>query len=555
MGRHGARSERRRLTLARKCLSVCGVAPGDRRTGHRGTQVIDSTRAFAKLVAAFNQNDWPRVQQRTTQLLALAPGDTRLLFMGGVAAMQVGSLGNALSLLKEATHLEPRRADYLAQYAKALALARRTRDARLVADRAMTLAPDDALTFDTLGAVYAQAQALVQAASAFRRVTTLQPNRPLAHYNLARALIALGDIDGAEHELETCVRLAPDEWNAWLALARVRTQTAAHNRIAALQGRLAANVSEPAAQILLNMALGKAFEDLADYPRAFDHYARGKAAARRQRSYAFARDKAMFEAIVRACPVGAVPADSQADGPSPIFLVGMPCSGIGLAGRILAAHPDLRSIGTLPHFPLQLQRAAGGQRPLLVEPDIARRIAHIDWAHLGRDYLARVHAATGETTRHIDKLPSNLLYVGFISRALPHAKFIYLRRNALDTCLDNFRHLFDLEPRWHDYSFDLLDTGRYLIETEQLLAHWQRCLPGRILEIPYESLQTGSEAATRQLLAFCDLPWHPACLTPRPAPQPDALSPPGHWRHYEAQLRDLRQLMAGHEGRQPIAAA
>lgn len=506
--------------------------------------MIDSTRAFAKLVAAFNQNDWPRVQQRTAQLLALAPDDARLLFMGGLADMQTGALAGALALLKKATHLEPRRADYVAQYAKVLALMRRTRDARLVADRAATLAPDDALTFDALGAVYAQAGAPIQAASAYRRAATMLPAHPMAQAKLGQALAVLGDFDGAEQALEACVRLAPDDWHAWLALARLRPQTPAHNHIVAMQGLLAAHAIDPAAQILLNMALGKSFEDLADYPRAFTHYARGKAAARRQRPYDFARDKAMFDAIARAFPVDAAPPHADAGDAAPIFLVGMPCSGVGLAERILAAHPGVRSAGALPHFAAQLQRLVGGQRPLLAEADIARRIAAIDWTQLGSQYLARVHAAIGDAPRHVDMLPDNLLYLGFIARALPRARFVYLRRDGLDTCLDNFRHLFDFDPRWHDYSHDLLDTGRYFLETEHLLAHWRRWLPDRILVTSCESLLVDPEPATRRLLAFCDLPWHPACLAPRPAPRPDPIGPAGHWRHYESQLAGLRRLLA-----------
>lgn len=505
--------------------------------------MIDSTRAFAKLVAAFNQNDWPRVQQRTTQLLTLAPDDARLLFMGGMADMQTGLPGSALARLKKATHLAPRRADYVAQYARALALTWRIRDARLVADRAMTLAPDDALTLDTLGAVYAQAGAIVQSASAYRRAAAMLPAHPAAHARLAHALIALGDVAGAEQELQTCVRLAPNEWGAWLALARLRTQSPAHNHIPALQALLGEHAAEPAAQLLLNMALGKAFEDLADYPRAFDHYARGKAAGRRQRPYDFARDRTMFEAIARAFPVDETP-PRDAAGAAPIFVVGMPCSGIGLVGRLLAMHPDVRSAGAFPHFPAALQHAVGGRRPLLAEADIARRIAGVDWPRLGSSYLARVHTAIGDATRHLDMLPDNMLHLGFIARALPRARFVYLRRDRLDTCLDNFRHLLDFDPRGHDYGFDLLDTGRYLIETEHLLAHWQRWLPDRIFVIPYEKLVAEPEPTTRQLLSFCELPWHPACLTPRPAPYPSPIGPAGQWRHYEHQLRDLRQLLA-----------
>ena len=267
--------------------------------------MIDSTRAYTKLIAAFNTNDWPRVQQRATQLLAVAPDDAGVHFMTGVAHMQlqhVQQMPKALEHLLKATQLEPRRADYAAQYAKALALVRRFREARLAADRAMTLSPDDVQTLGTLGMVYRQANAHVQSANAFRRAVALAPEQGIPHLNLAYALNSLGDTEGAERELEACVRIEPRHWYAHVLLAQLQKQTIGHNHIPRMHDLLERHAGDPGAQLLLNIAMGKECDDLGDYPRAFGHYTLGKAAGRRMRPYTFARDQAMFDAIVRAFP-------------------------------------------------------------------------------------------------------------------------------------------------------------------------------------------------------------------------------------------------------------
>src|SRR3546814_17690737 len=94
---------------------------------------------------------------------------------------------------------------------------------------------------------------------------------------------------------------------------------------------------------------------------------------------------------------------------------------------------------------------------------------------------------TGRTPRFVDKLPHNFLYAGFIARALPRAKIVCLRRDPMDTCLRNFRQLFALDSPYYDYSFDLLDTGRYYLQFDRLLEHCQQALPGRLRAIGYES--------------------------------------------------------------------
>ena len=197
--------------------------------------MIDSTRAYAKLISAFNQNDWPRVQQRAAQLLAVAPHDPVVHFMAGVACMQTQQLPLALDYLLKATQLEPGRADFLAQYARALTLVRRMREARLVADEAMSCSPNDPMTLETLGVAYTQVNAFEQAATAFRRTVALMPGQASSRFNLAHALTAMGDNEGAEQELEKGIRLEPRYWKAHLNVAQLRQQAPTSNHLERMQ--------------------------------------------------------------------------------------------------------------------------------------------------------------------------------------------------------------------------------------------------------------------------------------------------------------------------------
>jgi hypothetical protein len=131
---------------------------------------------------------------------------------------------------------------------------------------------------------------------------------------------------------------------------------------------------------------------------------------------------------------------------------------------------------------------------------------------LGQTYLASTRPATGRLPRFVDKLPHNFLHAGFIAQALPKARIICLRRHPMDTCLSNFRQLFAPESPYFDYSFDLLDTGRYFIQFDRLMKHWHTIFPGRILDVQYEQLVENQESCSRQLIEFCGLPWDPACL-------------------------------------------
>lgn len=516
---------------------------------------MDATRARARLVNAFNQKHWPMVKQRADLLLPGNPNDSQLHFMIGVACLYMQQLERARKSLARACELAPDKADYGAYHALALGKLRRLSEACAEADRVMELHPGNAHANAMLGQVYLQAHVITAAADAFRHAVEREPHGAAYRFQLGYTLAALGDTAGAERELEVCIRIDPRRWSAHLSLSKLKRQHAESHHVARLQTLLRQYRNDTEAQIFLNMALGKELDDLGRYTQAFEHYAHGKRAARSTRPPSEQRDRAMFEALVKAFPDRLPAPDTNATSCTPIFIVGMPRTGTTLLARILSSHRDVYAAGELQNFPSLLQQASGSPVQLLATPDIANRTAHIDWSRLGSDYIASTRPATASYPYFTDDMPLNFLYVGFIARALPHARILCLRRNPLDTCVGNFRQLFSAESGYYDYSLDLIDTGRYYVRFDRLMAHWKTVLPGRILEVSYDTLVQSPEATIRRVLAFCGLAWDNACLHPErntvPVNTPNAWqvrapiysSSIGRWRKYAPQLQSLRELL------------
>lgn len=517
--------------------------------------MTDPATLFAELSIAFNQRAWSKALALAERMLPMAPEHPALHYMAGVAAMELQKMPKALAHLHQAADLDPRRVEFVTQFAKALAVGQMQREAQLTADRAMALSPTDPITFDTLGVIYTQTHDHAKAAKAFNEAVALNPAYAPHHYNLATALLATGEIEAARLELESCISIDPCYWKAHLTLAQQRRQSAEDNHIERLQSMLSGRDADLKAQTYLHMALAKEYEDCAEYNAAFTHYTRGKSAAGAERSYTFAQDEALFSAIMAAFPA---PQTSQGGCPSdePIFVIGMPRSGTTLVERIISSHPDVYSAGELLNFGLTLKRHSGSRTPSILDLDTVQRLHHPDWKKVGEDYLASTRPATALKPRFIDKLPHNFLNVGWIARALPNARIICLRRDPMDTCLSNFRQLFAAQSPQYGYSFDILDTGRYYTLFDRLIAHWQRVFPGRILEMHYETLVDSQEASTRRLLAFCNLPWHDDCLRfeHNEAPvntasvvqvrKPVYRTSLQRWKKYEAQLKQLQDLLS-----------
>ena len=167
-------------------------------------------------------------------------------------------------------------------------------------------------------------------------------------------------------------------------------------------------------------------------------------------------------------------------------------------------------------------------------------------------HLARLQSLSPRARRIVDKMPGNYIYLGMIHLCLPKATIIHSVRDPLDTCLGCYKQLF---ATGNETTFDMAMIGQHYQRYRRLMDHWQRVLPGRVIEVVYERLVADPESEIRRLLAACGLPWHEGCLrfheTQRPVRtasmvqvrRPIYRTSVGRWRRYEHLLAPLLEAL------------
>jgi tetratricopeptide (TPR) repeat protein len=200
-----------------------------------------------------------------------------------------------------------------------------------------------------------------------------------------------------------------------------------------------------------------------------------------------------------------------------VFILGMPRSGTSLVEQILASHPEVHGGGELPdigHIARQLQGMFAFDPPMLsnLGQFTAGNVKGASQAYLGR--LKMVNSAARYVT---DKMPTNFLHLGLISRLLPRARIIHCRRNPIDTCISSYFHNFSSSA---PFAYNLEHLGRFHQQYERLMAHWQEVLDLQIHEVVYEDVVADVEGESRRLLEFLDLEWDEGCLKFHESGQP-----------------------------------
>ncbi|MUV14352.1 tetratricopeptide repeat-containing sulfotransferase family protein [Noviluteimonas gilva] len=357
------------------------------------------------------------------------------------------------------------------------------------------------------------------------------------HHLIGTSLQQTGDLDGAEGEFEAALAAHPDYAHAAWALATLRNWTHANNHVERLRADVARVGEAHAESALFHYALFKELDDLGEYAQAWPMLETALRLRRATMRYDNADTQALF-AYLGTLDAGTSTFEPREGDPTPIFIVGMPRSGQTLLEQSLGAHSQVAAGGELREFTQQLRWMVDRQGPPQPDVWLAKGAANIDFAELGRRYLDHVRWHTQDKPYFTDALPVNALNVGFIARALPHAKFLHVTRDPMDTCFSSLKEHF---PGFYGHTYDQGEMAEYYKGYRQLMAHWRRLYPDRIHDVRYGELTIDPRRVAEDVLEFLSLPWEDGVVQEAPRAKGK-----GAWRNYEGQLAPLKKALGSY---------
>lgn len=364
----------------------------------------------------------------------------------------------------------------------------------------------------------------------------------------------LGRLDEAAVEYERSLATNPNFAYAHWALAYLGAPGNPASRVDRIRKAIGATAIDNPDIAYLHYALFKELDAIGDTDAAWTALESGFRSKRTRVSYDTRAETALFEQLASACApgfVGEIPGDASTR--TPIFVLGMPRTGTTLLERILGGHPQITLCGELNDFRMQFKWASDHHSLGFLDTVGVQRIPGIDFGELGRRYLEHVAWRAPDTRYFSDKNPGNFMMAGLILRALPHARIVHLRRNAMDACFSNLKELFAANS--HPYSYDFGDLAGHYRNYSRLMAHWHAIAPGRILDVNYEDMVSDPDTTARRVMAYCGLSYDAgqirveANATPVSTASSAQVRQPIHqrnvggWKRYATQLAPLRELL------------
>jgi tetratricopeptide (TPR) repeat protein len=495
----------------------------------------------------------PEAEALLREHLKQAPTDVAAIRMFAEVAARLGRNEDALQLLERCLELAPSFHEARQNYALVLYRSNQPEQALAQIEQLLAADPGHLGNRNLKAVVLCRIGDYEPAIRIYAELLEHYPRHAKVWVSYGHALKTAGHTDRAIAAYRESLQLEPASGEVWWSLANLKTFRFGTDELAAMREALARAELADDDRLQLEFAVGKALEDAGEYEPSFRHYARGNAIRRSQVHYSAddtsARVRYIREHYTR--DFFAARADAGSPARDPIFVVGLPRAGSTLIEQILSSHSQIEGTMELPEIIaitrlLRRQGDAGEAMPYHAA------LAALDadgLRALGERYLAhtRIQRKTSAPL-FIDKMPNNFMHIGLIHLMLPNARIIDARRHPLACGFSAFKQHF---ARGQGFSYDLGDVGRYYRDYVALMAHFDAVLPGRIHRVVYERVVEDTESEVRRLLAYCGLPFEPACLrffqNPRPVRtasseqvrQPIYREGVDHWRHYEPWLGPL----------------
>jgi len=442
------------------------------------------------------------------------------------------------------------------EYAEVLIELHKYREARRQIDQLLEEAPDDryfrTLYANTLVGLGEHSQAIGH----YRELLTGTEADAELHLSIAHALKTLGERAEAESQYHEAAACRPTFGDAYWSLANLKNYSFSNAELEKMRALEADPALQVADRYHVSFALGKALEDRGEFAESFHYYASGNRAKRMVSNYRpeIVENNTARQIEVCTADFFAARAGWGSPDPDPIFIVGLPRAGSTLLEQILASHSRVEGTQELSDIQQIVTRLRGRDpnptKPLY--PAILRRLSAENYRELGRSYIDETRVYRKDAPFFTDKQPNNFRHLGLIHLMLPNAKIIDARREPMACCFSNFKQLF---AQGQEFTYSIEDIARYYRTYLELMRHWERALPGRVLKVQYEDVVDDLENNVRRILDFCGLEFEPQCVefhktqrsvrtaSSEQVRQPLTRTGLEQWKHFEPWLDPLKDAL------------
>ena len=441
------------------------------------------------------------------------PNDPEILFGIGVAFFHEADYELAARWISRAVDLDPDSALLHFHLANSLRGADKIDDAIEHYQIAVSLQPKMFEVHLMLASALLTQKQLEDAEHHFNYALELNPGNIDCLANLAQIYELSHDLDRAKLFSEMVLNTQPGHPGALLTLGKLKKREGQYEEAEEAFRAICSRTTDSNLLAITNIELGHVLDKLGRYNDAYCSYIEGnkywekivKGIGFDRRQYQtyidngrrwFCKENFSVFPDMRKAALNL----------APIFLVGFPRSGTTLVEQVLKQHPEVITSNETPYLQESLEWYLAGHGAESDDFGFLRKSSTVDLSSIGDEYWRRVIAAEGdiEGKVFIDKLPLNIIHLGFINKIFPDARIIVAIRDPRDACLSCFMQGFTPNPAMINY-LTLKSSVEFYHQVMSLWLQYRSRLTLKFYQYKYEDLVDNFSVVSHELFSFLGL--------------------------------------------------
>ena len=442
------------------------------------------------------------------------PKNTEAMSILSEIASRLGYLEDAEFLLENAVNFEPNNPELRKKYLIILRKKQKFSKAMIQAEYLCKTFPKNLSYKAQMAIEIMQNGDYEKAIEIFDSILKKAPNDPNTLTSKGHALKTFGNNIDAIKSYKLAHKAKPDHGEAYFSLANLKTYSFKMSEIALMKNQLENVNLLSKDRVYFHFALAYALEKEGEYEEAFSHLEKGNEIKKINNRYSIKGMKDEIHSQIQICDSNFFSSHGEGglNKNDPIFILGLPRSGSTLIEQILASHSQIDGTLELPNI-LSMAHGLRGHDRLSNEgkyPSVLKSLTKDQRKEMGLEYITDTFIHRDKAPRFTDKMPNNFRHIGLIHLILPNAKIIDARRYPLDCCFSIYKQLF---AQGQEFSYGLEEIGNYYRNYIDLMDHWNKVLPGKILKVNNEDIINDLEGQVKRIIDYLELPFEKECIS------------------------------------------
>ena len=325
------------------------------------------------------------------------------------------------------------------------------------------------------------------------------------HNNLGNTYRDVGDFTSAGKHYLKCIELEPNfaaSYYNYLNVAHGNRD--ARDIIAKIDALLLGNKTVRGNKSDLYFAKFSYLDNKKQFRKAFEALSYGNKLKYQGHPYDEENSAKIIAKLKRDFPAKGISYFGKSyEGPTPIFIVGLPRSGTTLLEQILGCHSSVQACGELEALTNAI---------LATDWNSCSEINGELLTKIGNSYIDEVSSLKISSAYFVDKMPGNFRWIGFIRQCFPNAPIIHVKRDKRAVAWSIFRSNFALDGNYYSNSLD--STISYIKAHDNIMAHWYQHYGSSIITVDYDKLVLQPKSLINYLLTRCSLGNDSKCYNP-----------------------------------------